>query len=142
MAYANQKTVGRLFSILSFIAFDRSRSLLFSASFVFLSFIAEWKLGWVNFFSCSGAIVTLSGLFLNIKHSLHFHLNLPKESLYYMLFDVSSWGSEPSEEDLKKVDSVLADESYGVAFMVIGTLIWAYGGFLIIAIKGHSVVCH
>jgi hypothetical protein len=36
-----------------------------------------------------------------------------------------------STEDDAWVDGILADEMFGVAFMIAGTLIWAYGAFLI-----------
>jgi hypothetical protein len=114
--------------------FDRLRSLTFSSVFVLLSFVAEWKLGWTNLFSCSGAIVTLSGLFLNIKHSLHFHLEIPKENLHYIFHRVAVIGSEPTEKDLQRVDDIIQDEIYGTIFMVIGTIIWAYGNYLILFI--------
>jgi hypothetical protein len=110
--------------------FDRLRSFIFSSVFVLLSFFAEWKLGWANIFSCSGAVVTLSGLFLNIKHSLHFHLAIPKENLHYIFSGAAVWGSTPTDDDLKLVDEILLDEIYGTVFMVVGTIIWAYGSYL------------
>jgi hypothetical protein len=111
--------------------FSRSKSTVFSLLFVAFSLFAELKYGWSSFFSCSGAVVTLSGLFLNIKHSLHFHLKIPKENIHYILSGFGIFGSKATEEDLNRVDEVLSDEVFGVAFMVIGTVIWAYGNYLV-----------
>ncbi|GEM_PF-2826071 len=128
--HIENKLLRWVFSILAYLMFDRTRSLIFSLVFVLLSVIAEQQLGWVNFFSCSGAILTLSGLFLNIKHSLYFHLNISKISVYYMTSGAGVFGHEPSPEGMKRVDELLADEIYGTTFMVVGTLIWAYGNYL------------
>lgn len=119
------------FSVLSWVLFKRLRSLIFSVTFVLLSFVAEMAFHWQGFFSCSGAIVTLAGLFLNIKNSLHFHLNIPKRNLHNLLSGAMVFGSEPTEEDYARVDDIIQDEIYGTAFMVIGTLIWAYGSYFV-----------
>lgn len=80
-----------------------------------------------NLFTSSGAVVTLAGLFLNIKHSLHFHLEIPRISLYNLLKGAAPFGelTIPKDQDAW-VDGILADEMFGVAFMLVGTLIWAY----------------
>lgn len=82
-------------------------------------------------FSCSGAVITVAGLFLNIKHSLHFHLDLPKERIFNMLNGMGPLGHQMTEADEKRVDGVLADEMAGVAFMIVGTFVWAYGAFIV-----------
>lgn len=124
-----------LFSSLAFVLFVRSRAAVFSISFATLSLLAEMKLGWPGVFSASGAVISTAGLFLNIKHSLHFHLNRTKESFFYEFSGMAVLGSAPPESDLKKVDEVLIDELFGVTFMVAGTLIWAYGGYFVAALQ-------
>ena len=121
---------------LAYVLFDRKRSLLLCTLFVLVSFYVERYLSVRSFFSCSGAIVTLAGLFLNIKYSLNFHLRLPKINLYNKLAGAGVYGtSHITEEQENWVDETLRDEIYGVSFMIVGTVIWAYGGFLISALQ-------
>jgi hypothetical protein len=120
---------------LAYIFFNRKRSLWLCILFVLASFGIEKYLGIANFFSCSGAVVTLAGLFLNIKYSLNFHLQLPKVNLYNKLAGAGVWGTvQVTKEQERWVDEILSDEMYGVTFMIVGTLIWAYGGYLIAAL--------
>jgi hypothetical protein len=120
----------RAFSGLAFIAFNRWRSIVVCAALVALSFLAEWHWNIPGLFACSGAILTVAGLLLSVKHSLHFHLNLPKQSIYYMLAGAGPFGRQMTAQDAKRVDDVLADEMCAVALIVIGTLLWAYGGYV------------
>jgi hypothetical protein len=127
-----QKIKSQCFSALAFIFFNRSKSLLFCSIYVLLSLLFEIKFAWGGFFSCSGAIVTIAGLFLNIKYSLNFHLKLSKVSLYNKLAGAGVYGTSDITLDQEKwVGNIISDEMFGVSFMVIGTLIWAYGSYLI-----------
>ena len=83
---------------LAFIFFDRRRSLWICSGFALLSFFAEIKLSVPGLFSSSGAIFTIAGLFLNIKHTLHFHLKLPKKNIYNMLAGAGIFGSDMTKE--------------------------------------------
>lgn len=121
---------------LAYIFFDRRRSLWLCTLFVVASLCVEQYLGVGNFFSCSGALVTLAGLFLNIKYSLNFHLRLPKVVLYNKLAGAGVYGTaQITKEQEQWVDEILSDEMYGVSFMIIGTLIWAYGSYLVAAFQ-------
>ena len=120
----------RVFTGLTWIFFARTRSLFFCIGFVGLSVFADLRLGWVGIFSASGAVVSLAGLFLNIKHSLNFHLNIPMNSLYNKLAGAAVFGSQVTPDGEKWVRGVIADEVFGVAFMIVGTIIWAYGSYL------------
>ena len=121
---------------LAYVFFDKRRSLLLCMLFVFASFYLERHFSVRNFFSCSGAIVSLAGLFLNIKYSLNFHLNLPKLNLYNKLSGAAVFGtSHITEVQEEWVDQILLDEMYGVSFMIVGTMIWAYGGYLVVAFQ-------
>jgi hypothetical protein len=104
--------------------------------FVFVSFYVERNHGVSNFFSCSGAVVTLAGFFLNIKYSLNFHLNLPILNLYNKLAGAGVYGTaQINDEQENWVNEILNDEMYGVSFMIVGTVIWAYGGYLVSALQ-------
>jgi len=133
----NDETITRrCFSVLAYILFDRKRSLLFCALFVLASYFIEKKYCLSAFFSCSGAIVSIAGIFLNIKYSLNFHLKIPMVSLYNKLAGAGVWGtSDITPEQERWVNEILLDEMYGVAFMVAGTLIWAYGSYFVAAMK-------
>jgi len=125
----------RCFSGLAFILFHRDRSLWFCLLFSAVSLGAELKFCIDGLFACSGAVISVAGLFLNIKHSLHFHLDLPKQSIFYMLAGMGPMGANMTKEDEERVDDVISDEIFGVAFMIIGTLVWAYGDFVVRAIS-------
>lgn len=121
---------------LAYVFFNRRRSLWLCTLFVVASFSVERFLGVASFFSCSGAVVTLAGLFLNIKYSLNFHLRLPKINLYNKLAGAGVYGTaQITKEQEQWVDEILSDEIYGVTFMIVGTLVWAYGGYLIAALQ-------
>ena len=79
-------------------------------------------------FSSSGAVITVAGLFLNIKHTMAFHLKIPLINKYHLKSGAFGFGRLTlSEEQEKIIKSILSDEKYGVAFMLTGTIIWAYG---------------
>jgi len=125
-----------IFLLIIYIFFDRKRSLIFCLTFSAASFAIEVLAKIPALFSCSGAIVTIAGLFLNIKYSLNFHLKIPKLNLYNKLAGATPFGTAIiTKEQEAWVDNIISDEVFGVSFMVSGTLIWAYGSFLIDAFK-------
>jgi hypothetical protein len=100
-------------------------------TYALISFFVECRFHVPSFFSCSGAVISLAGLFLNIKYSLNFHLKLPPIALYNKLAGAGVYGtSNVTKENEEWVRSILADEMFGVSFMIVGTLIWAYGPYL------------
>ena len=114
--------------------FNRYILLVIAIIFCSLSFVASYMLDSFheNLFSSSGAVITVLGLFLNIKHTLLFHLKIPLKNKYNIHTGAMRFGSKDfTEEQKEKINNVLSDEKYGVSFMVIGTLIWAYGTYLI-----------
>lgn len=120
------------------VFFNRRVALIFCAAISFVSYIAESKLHIENLFSSSGAIFTIAGLFLNIKLTAHFHLRLPNgdplgvDSKYAMISGRSTFGGgESTIEKENKVREVENDEIWGATLMVIGTLIWGYGSYLL-----------
>lgn len=129
--HIKNKFVRVFFTGIAYILFDRLKALFFCCAFVILSYLLEFFFHWHSFFSSSGAVVTLAGLFLNIKHALHFHLKLPTKSIYYMLSGKGTFGNEVTAENIAFAESVMTDEVFGVAFMIAGTLIWAYGSYLL-----------
>jgi hypothetical protein len=128
----------RVFSGLAFIAFNRRRAIGVCASLVALSGLAEWYWNIPSMFSCSGAILTVAGLLLSVKRSMHFHLNLSKESFHHILSGAGPFGRQMTAEDEKRVDDWLADERCAVALIVIGTMIWAYGGYAMGLIRTYT----
>ena len=132
--HIKNKFVKVCFCGIAYLFFDRLRALFFCCALVLLSYLLENFLHWHSFFSASGAVVTIAGLFLNIKHSLHFHLKLPVENIYHIFSGASGFGSEVTDENIAYAKSVMADEVFGVAFMLTGTLIWAYGSYLFPAV--------
>lgn len=129
------EVIRKCFRPVTFVFFNRKYSFVFCVAYSFLSLIAEVKLHWIGFFSASGAIISLAGLFLNIKLSLRFHLNLPVRNLVNIINGSFGFGvSEVTKEHERRVNEVLLDEIFGVAFMIMGTIIWAYGSYLVAAL--------
>lgn len=125
------------------IFFNRLRSTLVCILFMCISFLIEIRFELDNFFSSSGTVFTLAGLFLSIKITNLFHLKQENEdgkkvplnltSKYYMI--VQAFGfAEEVEEDKKQrtVRERESDEICGVFLMVFGTVLWGYGSYLII----------
>jgi hypothetical protein len=112
--------------------FNRYILLILAVLFGVLSLLLSSFSGHANLFSSSGAVVTVAGLFLNIKHTLLFHLKIPLKSKYNAHNGAFSFADENfTEEQEKKIKGVLLDEKFGVSFMIFGTLIWAYGNYLV-----------
>lgn len=124
------------------IFFNRFRATLVCILFMSLSFFIEMRFSLDNFFSSSGTIFTLAGLFLNIKLTALFHLKQENQdgkkvplninSKYYMI--VQAFGfAEEVEEDIKKstVRERESDEIWGVSLMIFGTVLWGYGSYFI-----------
>lgn len=89
-----------------------------------------------DLFSGSGAVTTVAGLFLNIKHTMIFHLKIPLINKYHLRAGAFGFGvDELSEEQEKRIKSILSDEKYGVSFMLTGTIIWTYGTYLVELLK-------
>lgn len=85
-----------------------------------------------DLFSSAGAVVTVAGLFLNIKHTMAFHLNIPLINKYHLKTGAFSFGTkELDEEQEKRIKNILSYEKFGVSFMIVGTLIWAYGTYFV-----------
>jgi hypothetical protein len=121
----------KTFDAIAYVLFDRKRSLAFCVLVTLMSIWAELHLRITGLFACSGAVTSLAGLFLNIKYSLNFHLKIPKVSLVNKLMGAGVFGTSTVTTEMERwADGILADEMFGVAFMIIGTLIWAYGSYL------------
>lgn len=112
--------------------FDR-RVLLFSVILwgSFLLILAK-LLEEPGLFSGFGALLTVCGLFLNIKHTMAFHLKVPLRNKYYVKLGRGfGFAPEYGESEKKKTIEFLSDEVFGVFFMIFGAIISAYGNYLI-----------
>lgn len=116
--------------------FNRRNLLAFAIIFCGISFALSFTIYNKNLFSSSGAIITVAGLFLNIKHTMVFHLKIPLIKKYNIKTGGFKFSpKELSEDQENYIKEILDDEKYGVLFMIFGTLIWAYGSHLIVACK-------
>ena len=112
--------------------FNRYVLLVFALLFSTLSLWLSSFSGHDSLFPSSGAVVTVAGLFLNIKHTLLFHLRITLQAKYDILHGGFSFGSTTfTEEQKKTIKNVISDEIFGVSFMIFGTLVWAYGHYLV-----------
>ncbi|WP_299768918.1 hypothetical protein [uncultured Pseudoteredinibacter sp.] len=117
--------------------FDRTFLLRSAGFFLLLSMaLSFFHPASLNLFSSAGAVVTVAGLFLNIKHTLLFHRDETLEWKYNTHKGAFRFGTNQLNDKQKdEINEVLRDEKFGVTLMVVGTLIWAYGTYLIMAIK-------
>lgn len=120
------------------VFFNRKYAAIFCVIVAVAFYIVEYSYCVENLFSASGAIFTLAGLFLNIKLTAHWHLRLPNgeplpvESKYYMITGAATFGGdEPKNFIEKTVKDVESDEICGAFLMVVGTIIWGFGSYLI-----------
>ena len=103
-------------------------TIIFCGVSLVISLIPQSK----DLFSSAGAVVTVAGLFLNIKHTMASHLKIPLVNKYRLKTGAFGFGtSELNEEQEKRIKNILSDEKFGVSFMIVGTLIWAYGTHLV-----------
>lgn len=114
----------KIFDAFAHIFFNRKKSLAFCIAFTAASVLSELHFRIAGLFSCSGAVISLAGLFLNIKHSLNFHLKIPKVNLVNKLMSAGVFGTSTITPELEKwADNIIMDEIFGVAFMIVGTLV-------------------
>ncbi|HDS1139658.1 TPA: hypothetical protein QDZ75_003729 [Stenotrophomonas maltophilia] len=128
-----KRAVGKSFRA---IAFNRRRSVASCIAFSGLSFLLELRFPGSDLFASSGAIFTLGGFLLNIKQSAIFHRQapdgspLPTRAKYYSITRAATFASETPDEAMNaKVRSVEADEIWGCVMVVLGTVLWGYGGW-------------
>jgi hypothetical protein len=126
-----KQSSARLFiKLLELLFFERNRAFFACIAFSVISYFVERELQVQNFFANSGTVFTLAGLFLNIKNSMKFHLNISDVSKVNYIAGAGSFGTnEPPEETIQYAESVMNDEIYGTIFMVVGTLLWGYGSY-------------
>ena len=113
--------------------FDRNALLVLSIVGGMVLFLLAKIFDEPGIFSGFGALITVCGLFLNIKHTMAFHLNLPLRNKYYLKLHGGGGGFRQNFGKREKEETIqfLSDEIYGVGFMIFGALISAYGNYLI-----------
>jgi hypothetical protein len=129
---ALKQSRARLFiKLLELLFFKRNRALVVCVLFSAVSYFVERELQVQSFFANSGTVFTLAGLFLSIKNSMKYHLKIDDDSKVNYIANVGFIFrlDEPTEETIQDAESVMDDEIYGTIFMVVGTLLWGYGGY-------------
>lgn len=132
-----------LLNLMDHIFFNRVRATLICCLFMSLSFYIEINYELENFFSSSGTLFTLSGLFLNIKLTALFHRKqknidgteepLSLTAKYYTVVQVFGFAEEVSEQEKETtVRNTESDEIWGVFLMIFGTILWGYGSYFIV----------
>ncbi len=132
-----------LLLLMDHIFFNRVRATIVCILFMLISFFIEIQFNLANFFSSSGTIFTLAGLFLNIKITALFHLKqkngddkkepLSTTAKYYMIVQAFGFAEEVSEEEKQStVKDRESDEIWGVCLMIFGTVLWGYGSYFIL----------
>lgn len=102
---------------------------------VFISFYLEYSIHspfTQGLFSSSGSFLLVSAIFLNIKHmSFNVKERFDKEFSYAQCADRAS----EEKEQNKIIKPMILDNIFEIIFMVIGTVIWAYGNILMLYLK-------
>lgn len=108
---------------------------------MFISFFIEVNCSVKGFFSASGTLFTVAGLFLNIKLTALFHrkqmingkkVPLNTDSKYYLIVGTFGFAPDTSQKEKEaRVRDVESDEIWGVILMIFGTFLWGYGSYLI-----------
>lgn len=96
---------------------------------------SRWLLGEanLNLFASSGAVISLFGLLLTIKHTTLFLRSMPRDRAWRLRCSgagMFNTGSGETEAQLAEITGILRDELFGVALMFVGTAIWAYAPYL------------
>lgn len=83
-----------------------------------------------HWFARSGAVVTVLGLLLTIKHNVlssSRDINaIVAEKRHYAYFAPDK-DSPVHQKDLQMARHIMRDEYLGLAFTVVGTVVWGYG---------------
>jgi len=138
------------------ILFKRKIGTSIAVLWLLLSFLIEYKNPSYplaqNIFSSSGAIFTIVGLFLTIKASTIFHIEIEekdkdedeeKNEKNVLKKKLDKVGSGPAqcqgefskEEMINSLKPIETDEVWGFTLIVIGTLIWGYGSLLFLILS-------
>ena len=106
---------------------------LMSIAFVGLSLLCSIEIKNFNVFASSGAVVAIAGIYLSFSHTLLLKEEndnkLMCNKLEYALI-MPDPGTDLYFKRLNQARRILISERVGFVLSIIGTLIWAYGGYL------------
>ncbi len=108
-------------------------SLIIVGSLLCMSLILSIKFDNFNILASSGGFMVVIGIILAVKHELLFY---EKDiiSAMHRKFPSVIFGPEENDPEylrrIEKTKEIIRDEKIGLYMSIIGTLIWAYGGFL------------
>lgn len=130
-----------LIFLIDYFFFNRFRATFICMLFMSISFFIEINCSVKGFFSASGTLFTVAGLFLNIKLTGLFHrkqmingkkVPLNTDSKYSLIVGTFGFASNTSQKEKEaRVKDVESDEICGVILMILGTFLWGYGSYLI-----------
>ena len=89
-----------------------------------------------NLFAASGAIGTMFGMLLNIKYGLLTYSDKTDVELYNQINGAAQFGTlQLGDKQRKELKDKVHDEIFGLSFMILGTIVWGYGGYIVILPK-------
>lgn len=107
--------------------------MLFGIVFVLVSFLLALKLQNADLLASSGAVLTVCGIYLSFSHTILLSSKddhkLMCNKLEYSLF-LPDEDSPHYNQQLLRAKQFLYSERIGFGLSVIGTVIWAYGGYI------------
>lgn len=102
-----------------------------------IAFLSIWKAFGVSdplWFSRGGALITVLGLLLTVKHSILSSGrdldSIVNEKFHYAVYAPSP-GDERWESDRLQAKKIMRDEYIGIVTTIIGTVIWGYGDLIL-----------
>jgi len=87
----------------------------------------------LNLFASSGAIMSVAGLFLTIKHTLIVTWLIPVDWATNILkygSGASLSNGENKQKDYENTINIKKDEQYGICLIIIGNIVWAYSLYI------------
>jgi len=117
----------------TFTIFNWVSILIITLLLVVLSFICSISINNFNVFASSGAIMAISGIYLSFSHTILLS-SKDENKLMAHKNGIGLFGCDKDsveyEKGLASAKQTLMNERVGFGMSIIGTLIWAYGGYL------------
>jgi len=109
--------------------------LIISFFLVFASLIYSFHIKDFDIFASSGAIVTIAGIYLSFWPTINLTPQNETELMAHKLAFMRFWpkkGTDEYDQLLQEARQILRNERIGFGMSIIGTFIWAYGGYITI----------
>ena len=108
-------------------------SLIMVGSLMVLSLVCSFKINNFNVFASSGGVMAIFGVILAVKHELLLYsTDIEKAVVRKFNVPLIAPGENSEEHEYRgnKTKLIIRDEKIGLFMSIIGTFVWAYGGYI------------